>query len=204
MEFNRPFRVVTSAVDGDILSVLARAEHEFTIADLARRIPSRSAEGIRLAMDRLVEQGIIAIRRVGPLRAFSLNREHLAAWAILALSELPATFRARLADEIREWPEQPLYVALFGSAARGEMRPGSDIDVLLIRPGDSTDVWVAQVKTLNSRIYAWTGNDAHTLEFSRTEVVGAAQTDGVIRDILRDGITVVGDRGDFRALVGAP
>lgn len=204
MEFDRPFRVVTSAVDGDILSVLARVEHEFTIADLARQIPSRSSEGIRLAMDRLVGQGIIAVRQVGPSRAFSLNREHLAAWPIIALAELPAKFLQRLAEQIREWPEQPIYAAVFGSATRGEMRPGSDIDLLLVRSGDSNDTWVAQVKALNRDIVSWTGNDARTLEFSRNEVAGTARSDAVIRDILRDALTVVGDRGDFRALVGSP
>ncbi|MEO5535829.1 MAG: nucleotidyltransferase domain-containing protein [Pseudolysinimonas sp.] len=204
MQFDRPFRVITSAVDGDILSVLARAEHEFTIADLARKITSRSAEGIRLAMDRLIEQGVISIRQVGPSRAFSLNRDHLSAPAIVALAELPETFHALLAEEIGRWQEQPHYVALFGSAARGEMRPGSDIDIALVRLGDSTDLWAAQVKTLISRITVWTGNDTRPIEFSKAEVMGAAHTDGVIRDILRDGITIVGDRGDFRALVGAP
>ncbi len=84
------------------------------------------------------------------------------------------------------------------------MRPGSDIDIAFVRPGDSTDLWAAQVKTLISRISVWTGNDTRPLEFSTAEVAGAAHTDGVIRDILRDGITIVGDRGDFRALVGAP
>lgn len=204
MEFDRPFRVITSAVDGDILSVLAGTEHEFTIADLARKIPSRSNEGIRRAMDRLIEQGVINIRQVGPSRAFSLNRDHLAAPAIISLAQQPDTFKALLADEICRWQEKPLYVALFGSAARGDMRPGSDIDLILVRPGDSTDLWAAQVKTLISRISTWTGNDTRPLEFSRAEVVGTAHTDGVIRDILRDGITIVGDRGDFRALVGAP
>ncbi len=107
MEFDRPFRVITSAVDGDILPVLALAEHEFTIADLARRIPSRSNEGIRLAMDRLIEQGVINIRQVGPSRAFSLNRDHLAAPAIIALAEVPTKFQELLAEEIGRWQEQP-------------------------------------------------------------------------------------------------
>ena len=202
MELSAPLRVVTSAVDGDVLGVLARADTEFTVSDLRLRI-DRSAEGIRRALGRLVEQGIVIRRSVGRVSSYRLNRSHLAAPAILDLAELPMLLRRRIGDEIGTWPSPPLFAAIFGSAARNEMRADSDIDIVLVGDVIGTPAGEERVAGLARSISEWTGNDARLLVYSESEVRGRFGDEAILTEILEDGIPLAGDRRAFRRLVGA-
>ena len=204
MELHHPLRVIAPTVDADVLTVLARAEQEFTISTLERMIETRSAEGIRLALARLVEQGIARRRMIGRAHAYSLNRSHLASRAIVELASLREILIQRMREAIDGWPESPLYAALFGSAARGEMGPASDIDILLVRRGgDGTEQWHRQVDELVGNISEWTGNDARALDLAADDIRGRLTDDPVLADVVRDGIPVHGDPTALRRLVGA-
>ncbi|MBK7624108.1 MAG: hypothetical protein IPJ14_15950 [Kineosporiaceae bacterium] len=78
MEISRPMRIITAALDGDLLAVLARADHAFTGRQLAR-LAGASSEGARQALARLVVQGIVQREPAGAAQMYRLNREHLAA-----------------------------------------------------------------------------------------------------------------------------
>lgn len=203
LELQRPFRVVTSSVDGDVLAVLARAEHEYTVSDLARIIVSRSDEGIRRSLERLVEQGIVHRHSLARLGIYSLNREHIAADAVIQLATLESAFRERLRARIDTWAVPPLYAAIFGSASREQMRPGSDIDFVLIRRGDEPEGWDEQVDRLADDITLWTGNDARPLEYTLIELKNPGHPQRVLRDILHEGVTIAGDRSTISSLVDA-
>lgn len=60
--------MVTPTLDGDVLTVLARAESDYTISDLPRVIGRGSTEGIRRVLRRLVDQGIVDRQQVGYLK----------------------------------------------------------------------------------------------------------------------------------------
>lgn len=201
MELQFPFRVVTPTLDGDILTVLARAEAEFAISDLRRLIGKGSVEGLRRALDRLTRQGVVTRRRIGTTNTYHLNRDHLAAPAILALADQPTALRTRIAAQIREWPEQPIFVGIFGSAAQQRMNHDSDIDIVLVHEGAATPAWDEQIDSLSQSITAWTGNDARPLVYSADEIQGRADTEVVLRDIARDAIAIAGDRTRFAKLI---
>ena len=203
MQLHAPLRTVTSAVDGDVLGVLARADADFTVADLTRLIAHRSSEGIRRALERLVEQGVVRHFRIGRSTAYRLNRDHLAANAIIELSALSSRLRARIAQEIAQWPEPPLYVALFGSAARGDMGVRSDIDIAVVARGASTEVWEEHVARLEERISLWTGNDCRALSLVDRDIKNRRSREPVLDDIAREGIRVAGDRDEFLTLIGS-
>lgn len=203
MELQNPMRVVTSAVDGEVLAVLARAEHEFTVSTLETMIGSRSAPGIRKALARLVEQGIVRRRTVGRTHAYGLNRNHLGAPAVIELASLRQMLIERIRSTLELWPEPPVYAAIFGSAARATMRADSDIDLFVIRPADATAQWQADLDQLQTAITEWTGNDARALEFDVDEIGERGTTEPVIGDILRDGIPVFGDASSLRRLARA-
>ena len=59
MELQNPMHTIASTVDADVLTILARADSQFTISTLERWMESRSYEGIRKSLGRLTNQGIV-------------------------------------------------------------------------------------------------------------------------------------------------
>jgi predicted nucleotidyltransferase len=193
VELHRPFRVVCAGLDGDILAALARADEAFTPPQLHRVVGAHSEDGIRRALRRLADQGIVRSRQVGRAFVYELNRQHLAAGPVVELANLGATFLTRTREVLDGWRVPPAYVALFGSAARGEMRPDSDLDVFVVRAAavDADDaVWVGQLGELTEQLSAWTGNDTRILEYDVAEL-GAV--DPVLDEIAAQGIPLGGD-----------
>ncbi|NQD90987.1 nucleotidyltransferase domain-containing protein, partial [Paenarthrobacter sp. CM16] len=91
---------------------------------------------------------------------------------------------------ISRWPERPQQVTLFGSAARGEMRNDSDIDLLFIIHDDARDELYEQIGDLAVDVYSLTGNDVRPLIYEASEVRMAP----IFNSILREGVHVYGDR----------
>ena len=201
MDLSRPFAVVTPTLDGEVLAVLAGADTEFTSGDVLRLLGDRSSRGVRLVLDRLADQGIVTRRSVGRAWLYTLNREHVAADAVLALAGLRASFLRRLAIAVSEWPDPPLFDALFGSAATRGHTAGSDIDVFLVRPeGVDEDEWESLVTHLVAAATRWTGNDTRPLVLSESEVSAwVAHGEPVVADVAEHGITFYGDPGWLRA-----
>jgi predicted nucleotidyltransferase len=98
---------------------------------------------------------------------YSLNREHVAIGAVNALANLRSEFIARLRAEVASWSYRSDLVGLFGSFARRGGDAHSDIDILVIgEDGLPDDV----LDTLASQVLAWTGNRAHVMALSRTDL----------------------------------
>ncbi len=194
MDFRRPLQVVTPTLDGDVLSILAGAEAEMTGRELQRVIGHGSHQGVRNAADRLAEQGVVSRRSAGNANLYQLNREHVAASWIEGLASLPAQVLDRLRDAINGWEQPPVLVVLFGSVARGQATPESDLDLLVVRAADcdpDESIWQEQISTLQANASAWTGNDARVLEFGEQELT-AGEPQQVISDAARDGIELYG------------
>lgn len=190
MQLQHPLAVVTPSLDGDVLAVLARAHAAFTTGQIHRLLPSVSQQGIRNSLRRLSDQGIVRADRFGNAYAYRLNREHLAAEHVIGLANLMSAFLSRLIREVDRWDPGPVYAAVFGSAARGTMTVGSDIDLLLVRPaGADEDAWDAQTQSLASDVTCWTGNDARLLVLDEADI---ASDEPVLRDVLAHGLTVAG------------
>jgi predicted nucleotidyltransferase len=192
VDLGRPLAAVTPTLDGDVLTVLAQAETTFTTGQLHRVLGQYSEDGIRKVLVRLRGQGIVLAERVGNAYAYRLNREHLAAGPVIALARARAELLERLEAQLATWRPGPVYAAVFGSAARGGMTVSSDIDILVIRPDDvDEDTWEVQMTAMAAQVTRWTGNDARPLQF---EVSDVGHHEPVLRDVLRDGLTVAGTR----------
>ena len=204
MQLDRPFLVVTPTVDGDVLAALARADAAFTGRGLHRLIGRHSADGVRRAAERLARQGVVDVAVAGPSKLYSLNREHLAAAHVIALARLREEFLDRLRRRIAEWRLQPVYAALFGSAATAQMRDDSDVDLFVVRPDTAVTEhgdWAEQLRTLAHDGSRWTGNDLRIFELSDADAqLGAMRSDQVLIDIRDHGIRLVGSAGYLRAL----
>lgn len=193
MELSRPLATVTPTLDGDVLAVLARQSVTFTTGQIHRILTQHSEEGIRKVLRRLTSQGIVLSDRIGNTFAYQFNHDHLAAQHIVGLARLQETFLTRLEDLLRSWQVRPVYAAVFGSAARGQMTNTSDIDLLLVRPDAAADAaWEDQVNNLATTVTRWLGNDTRVLEFTANEVAKDGHNEPVLNDVLREGLTVTG------------
>ncbi len=203
MDFRRPLQAITPTLDGDVLGVLARAETEMTGRELQRVIGHGSHQGIRNAADRLTGQGVVLRRSVGSANLYQLNRDHVAASWIEGLATLPAQVLNRLRDAINGWEQPPTLVVLFGSVARGDATPQSDLDLLIVRPAScdpDEPKWREQLSELQRNGTAWTGNDTRVLEFGAHELQdpGAEQ---VLADAAREGIELYGTLRQLRRAI---
>lgn len=196
VQLDRPFLLVTPTLDGDVLCKLASANAEFTPPQVHRLMGSHSVEGVRKALQRLAEQGIVLQRKAGMAVLYQLNREHLAAPSIIALAQIQVQLIERLRERFGEWSIRTPYAALFGSAANGSMTSKSDLDVFVVRPprtDPDCETWRTQLDRLSRDCSHWTGNDCRILEYSTVEVNEAiASNDLVLRDVRSQGVRLAG------------
>ena len=140
MDLTDPTRSVTATLDGPVLAVLARSGKPLTAGEVATQMPRGSEVGVRRSLARLVEQGIVHAEMMGRNLVHELNRDHVAADIAVQLAGLRLQVWERLRKTLGAWNPKPIHGYVFGSAARGDGGPDSDIDVLLVHPpfpGDS-------------------------------------------------------------------
>lgn len=98
----------------------------------------RSKNGMRTALDDLTDLGILEREQTGRIRLFRINREHDLVAPLQALFESEARRIAGLRQALEDIMdagavrEHTLSIILFGSNARGDARPESDVDLLVI------------------------------------------------------------------------
>lgn len=208
VDLHHPLAVVTPTVDGDVLAVLAGADAAFTGREVHRLVGRYSEAGVRNVLGRLVDQGVVVVEHIGPSYSYRLNRAHLAAPHIVGLAGLRAELLGRLRTCFAGWDPPPVFAALFGSAARGEMRAGSDIDLLIVRPDGvdpDDDRWTAQRDQLAGDVTRWTGNDTRPLEYGDTEARRALRRGApVLREIRDVGIPLAGPSDYLRPARSRP
>jgi len=173
MDFRRPLTVVTPTLDGDVLAVLAGADEDFSGRRIHQLLRQGSENGVRNAAERLVEQGVVLSRRAGQANLYRLNRDHLAAPYIEGLSSLRAQLLDCMRDTIAGWSVPPSSALVFGSVARSEAGPSSDLDLVVIRPslvGEDDKKWREQLALLEDVTTAWTGNETQVIEYGEADL----------------------------------
>lgn len=198
MRLQHPFEIVTPTLDGEVLNVLAGANEWFAVPTINELIPERSDEGIRKTIKRLASVGIVEELVSGRAHLYRLNREHLGADPILQLAALKQRFFSRLQSEIRKWDTSPVFVCIFGSAARGEMTSESDVDLFVIQPdGTASTQWEVQVQDLTAHASKWIGTEVRPLLYTESEIRRLGKAEPVFGFIANEGIPVFGERQSF-------
>jgi predicted nucleotidyltransferase len=199
---DRPLLTVSPTVDGDVLTVLARADAAFTAPRIQTLIGRYSVPGVRKALHRLVDQGVVSADRSGRTMRYWLNRDHVASNAIIELAHLSESVVDRIRVAVAGWSVQPVVVSMFGSAARGDMDPHSDIDLFVVGTASSVadDSWADQIAELERLVSTSTGNDARVLQYRTSELDRG--DDPVLRSIVRDAVHIAGDRTILRSTIG--
>jgi len=204
MDVSRPYGVISHPLDGAVLHVLAGTTGGLSgrrVAELA----GNAQEGVRKALRRLVDTGIVEQQEAGNAILYSFNRRHLAAPAVEELTDLRRVLLTRLAETFGAWKRPPLHASLFGSTARGDGDSSSDIDLFVVRPGslEADDrSWREQIDRLPGDVRDWTGNHANVVEVSESALVDLRRRRPAVVDSLEaDALTLLGP--DVAALLEA-
>jgi len=188
MDWSNPISAVLPDLGGAVLVALAGISEPISAREVQRRARRGSKSGVQLVLNRLEEHGLVRAVEAPPARLYSLNRDHVAAPAVLMLLDLRGTLFDRIRTDIQEWSIQPVTSAVFGSAARGDGGIDSDLDVLLVRPdGVEQDhpTWSASVDELSQSIRRWSGNPATILQITKEQVASLIERDAPVAESLR-------------------
>jgi hypothetical protein len=197
LDVARPYAAVTGGgLLGEVLAVLAGTTKPLTGREVARLARRGSDRGVRLALNRLAEQGLVDTLAAPPAVLYTLNREHVAAPVALALVDLRGALLDRLREAIGSWAVPAAHASLFGSAARGDGDTDSDIDLFVVRPATVSvedPAWRAQLDALSHDVTRWTGNHVGISELGEDELPAlAAERPPVVADLERDAVTLAG------------
>ena len=199
MDVARPYTDLIPGARGLLLATLVQLETPVTVRALARHAGISPQGALRL-VNELSATGLITTQPAGRALLVSLNREHIAAEPLTALVSLRGRLVERLRTELGDW-QQLAGAWLFGSTARGDGNPESDIDLLLV--GDSTvddEDWVETTARLTSRVHAWTGNQVQLVEHTRRSFAQLVkQRNPLVASLRTEGIPLTpGTRGLLR------
>ena len=167
MDLAMPLTVVTPTLDAAVLHALAATTARASGAQVHRMAGTGSPDGVRRVLTRLVAQGIALAEEHPNATLYLLNRDHVAADAIVALTRVRTTIIDRITEALSHWSPEPVHASLFGSFARGEATATSDIDILVVvGPASAADQdgRAAQIDQLSADILRWTGNRGHIVD----------------------------------------
>lgn len=195
MDLAFPLRSLVPTMESEVLGVLAGTQAEMSIAQITAVASRGSRQGLTLALGRLVEHGLVTASPANRGSMYSLNRDHVLADAWLAAIKARGVFLDRFRDAVQSLSPQPLHVSIFGSFARREGGPDSDIDVLFVLPRGRAvdDEWEAQVRDLGARVFAWTGNRMEHIAYTEDELLDVVKKKAAIVESWRtEALTVHG------------
>lgn len=177
------------------LRFLAIRKENATIADIARGIrvaPPNVSKALRV----LESEGAINGRRVGKSIEYSLNKgSYLVEKLLVPLLTAEKDAKYELGREIVKNIKFPfISVILFGSVARNDSHPKSDIDLLIVID-DKFDFSKAEDEALdlNEPISRYFGNMASPIIIKRSELIRKIKNDDkFIASVLKDGKVIGG------------
>lgn len=186
MFFGEPFGGVIPGARGAVLAVLLRTGEPLTGRQVHGLLSDEhSLWSVQEALRAWVQLGIVQARSAGRASLHTVNEAHVAVAALRGLVDPVALLTTVVGEEL---DGSVLAVVLYGSIARGEARPDSDVDLAVI----AGSAWDRRVQ-LQESVRARLGNDCDVLAFTPARFRRlAASGEPVVTDILRDGIPLFG------------
>ena len=186
MLFGEPFGGVIPGVRGAVLAALLRTETPLTGRQVHGLVSDYSLWTVQGALKALMQLGLINTQTVGRAGVHTVNEDHVALAPLRALLDPIAALTVTSRESVGDGTGKT--VILFGSVARGEAHLTSDIDLAVIAaPG-----WDGRTD-LENRVRTRLGNNCDVLVFTPEDFAGPPEkSEPVIREILRDGVALIG------------
>ena len=182
-----------SATEARLLALLTSTPgQEFHTRELVRRIDG-SPRPVQLALEKLLRQGLVESKRVGPLRMWRMDPANP---LYLPLRELYARTVGLVAQIRKVLEPRPgvRFAFVFGSYARGDDDVRSDVDVLIVG-GGQVPALLAEIQTLEAKLgrelnpVIWTEDDLRRQVQERSPFLATVRTEPKI--------WIVGDEDEF-------
>jgi predicted nucleotidyltransferase len=195
VDFVRPVQAVIPGAQGRILAVLIETSAELNLRTLARLSGVSLAQASRV-LPALVSLGLVERRDVPPSALFRVVPDHVAVRAVRALSRARDVMLEEIGRQAAKLPGPPVSIIVFGSLARGDGGPASDIDVVLVRPAEvdeESDDWRPAVEAWRADVRRMAGSAVDLIEVSEADIARLLRSRRPMwKDVLRDGIVVYG------------
>ncbi len=163
----------------------------------AARAAGINHQACRQALDRLEAIGIIRRQGSGHTQLIRLNFEHvLVKDALLPLFRAEKEFQTLLRGSIKaNLGKDARTATLFGSAARKEELPGSDLDLLLVADGGNKERLTGKALSLGSAFIAQYGIRLSPITLSTSEARAKYRNgDPLIKNILSHGVDLLSEK----------
>jgi predicted nucleotidyltransferase len=203
MDLSSPLQSLIPTMESAVLTVLAGTESPLGQSQIHRLAPRGTRRGLAFALDRLVAHGLVVAEPSNHGHLYRLNRDHVLTPAVLGALAARQEFLRRLADATARLRPVVVSGAVFGSVARRDSGPESDVDLLLVvhdtAQADS-DAWQDQVRALEAQVLGWSGNRLETITVTRAHLDElVAESEPVVASWRDDALTVAG--ADLRRLL---
>ncbi|HUY63467.1 MAG TPA: nucleotidyltransferase domain-containing protein [Acidimicrobiales bacterium] len=194
MDFLRPVEAVIPGAQGKLLAVFAQTTAGLSVRTAARLSGVSLAQTSRI-LPELAALGILERSEVPPSTVYRLVEGNVASRAIKQLARSRDLVLAELGEVAKAMPTPPLSIVVFGSFARGDAGPESDVDVVMVHQSgvDATSMWSEGVEEWRRVVRQLTGNEVEVMEVDEC-VIGPRLRSRrpVWRDISREGIAIFG------------
>ena len=154
-------------------------------------------QACRQAIAKLETMGIIRRQGAGKTQLIQLNFDNLLVQeAILPLFEAEKKAMGSLRSSVRkEFEGRALSATVFGSVARKEEEPGSDLDLLLVAPKGSRDDLLEKAASLGRKTLAQYGLRVSPIVMTVAEArQRARRSEPLLANILSEGVDVLESR----------
>ena len=182
-----------SGTEARLLALLTSTPgQEFHTRDLVRRI-SGSPRPVQLALEKLLRQGLVESRRIGPLRMWRMDSANPLYPALRELYARTIGLVAQLRTILEREPGVR-YGFVFGSYARGDDDVRSDIDVLIVG-----DVSGHELFEKTQSLEATLGREINPVLWSERELMTRARERApfLMTLLTEPKIWLVGDEDEF-------
>jgi predicted nucleotidyltransferase len=141
-----------------ILRLFCMAIGEYTGREIAKLTGYSQTYTMRALSD-LEANGLLFRRDVGRSHLYSLNQKHMMVRELTKLFNLERNALEKVAQYIKDGLGESLRsIVVFGSVARGEERPGSDIDMILTLNDGAKAVTESEISSVSIAASAASGN----------------------------------------------
>ena len=192
MKYHEPLNeILGNKVQVKLLRVLVRTKSSFTGRELARLV-GHSQNQTRLALEELERNGLVVWQNAGRSHLYSIDKDNILVTDFLEAGfHLEDTLLTRLADIYSEEVGKDLAsVILFGSIAKGEEKPNSDIDLIIVVSDKAeTKIVEYRVAEASAKVTGRFGNQTTAIVVKKTDYEKKIkQKKGMWREVAETGI----------------
>jgi hypothetical protein len=196
MDLSHPLRSLIPGVQGRLLEALALSGQVLTSGQ-ASRIANCSENQASTVLRSLAELGLVDRTEAGRTAQYRLSPNNYAAQKLLEISGIRNVVYAemsRLSKPLVDY-DPAVWIAVFGSTARGSSDQYSDIDVAIVRPDgnplspQNPDDWDQMEFAFTQHIANLCSNQVNVVKGWRSEVNFNSD---FWSEVLRDQVTVAG------------